>query len=209
MALKPERGPSFFDLLAQLAGKLIDASDLLRELLFASSDDRSGIRERLHDVEHEADELNHTFISKINQSFITPFDREDLASLAHLLDDCVDLMDEAGDMICLYKMVDIPEDFERMMGLQVEVLHKCSVLTAQAMPKLKKPMDLKPYWLEINILENQGDQAYRRTIGHLFDSGLDPVTLIKIKDVVLVLEKCTDAFEALAHGVEAIAVKES
>lgn len=209
MALKPERGPSFFDMLAQLAGKLIDASDLLRDLLHANSEDRPDLRERLHDVEHQADELNHTFISKINQSFITPFDREDLAGLAHLLDDCVDLMDEAGDMIVLYKMDDIPEDFERMMGMQIEVLHKCSVLTAQAMPKLKKPMDLKPYWLEINILENQGDQAYRRTIGNLFDSGLDPVTIIKLKDVVLVLEKCTDAFETLAHGIEAIAVKES
>ncbi len=209
MALKAERGPSFFDLLAQQGGKLVVASDLLQELLEAKGSERASLRDRLHDVEHEADELNHVFISKINQSFITPFDREDLQRLAHLMDDCVDFMDEAGDMIVLYKMDDIPEPFEDLLHKQVEVLRKCSKLTAEAMPKLKKPMDLKPYWLEINILENQGDQAYRRTIANLFDSGLDPVTIIKLKDVVLVLEKCTDAFESLAHGVEAIAVKES
>ncbi len=209
MALKPERGPSFFDLLAQQGEKLVVASRLLKDLLETKGEERAQIRDHLHDVEHEADELNHMFISKLNQSFITPFDREDLQKLAHLLDDCVDFMDEAGDMIVLYKMDDIPEPFEAMLMKQVEVLRECSKLTAAAMPRLKKPMDLKPYWLEINILENQGDQAYRRTIANLFDSGLDPVTIIKLKDVVLVLEKCTDAFESLAHAVEAIAVKES
>lgn len=209
MALKAERGPSFFDLLAKQGENLVAASALLRDLLAAEGDERRAIRDRLHDVEHEADELNHVFISKINQSFITPFDREDLQKLAHLMDDCVDYMDEAGDIIVLYRMDHIPEPFDDLMAKQVEVLRKCSKLTADAMPKLKKPMDLKPYWLEINILENQGDQAYRRTIAALFDSGLDPVTIIKIKDVVLILEKGTDAFESLAHEVEAIAVKES
>ncbi len=209
MAIKADRGPTFFDLLTKQAEKLVDASALLRDIFNSKGSDRVEVRDRLHDVEHEADELNHVFISKINQSFITPFDREDLARLAHLLDDCVDLMDEAGDMIVLYKIDDIPSPFEDLLRKQVEVLRKCSKLTAQAMPKLKKPMDLKPYWLEINILENQGDQAYRRTIANLFDSGLDPITIIKLKDVVLTLEKATDAFESLAHAVEGIAVKES
>ena len=209
MALRSERGPSFFELLAEQATKLVDASNLLRALLDAKGDERATIRDQLHDVEHEADDLNHAFISKINQSFITPFDREDMQGLAHLLDDCVDFMYEAGDMIVLYKMDDIPAQFEGAIAKQIEVLQECSKLTAAAMPRLKKPMDLKPYWLEINILENQGDQVYRRTIAALFDSGLDPVTIIKLKDVVLVLEKCTDAFESLAHAVEAIALKES
>lgn len=209
MALKAERGPTFFDLLAKQGEKLVAASGLLQDLLAAKGEDRAVIRDRLHDVEHEADELNHLFISKINQSFITPFDRHDLQKLAYLLDDCVDFIDEAGDVIVLYKMDEIPEPFDDLIRKQVEVLRKCSKLTAEAMPKLKKPMDLKPYWLEINILENQGDQAYRRTLGALFDSGLDPVTIIKIKDVVLILERGTDAFECLAQEIETIAVKES
>ena len=167
------------------------------------------MRDRLHDIEHEADEINHVFIQKINQSFVTPFDREDMSQVAHLLDDCVDLMDEAGDLVVLYNIGDIPEPFDVLIDRQVAVLRKCAKLTAQAMPKLKKPQNLKAFWLEINILENQGDQVYRRTLASLFESGLDPLTIIKLKDLVLLLEKCTDAFESLAHEIETIAVKES
>lgn len=209
MALKADRGPTFFNMLGQQGEKLILASQLLQELLEARGEERVALRDRLHDIEHEADELHHDFVQKINQSFVTPFDREDLSRLAYVLDDCVDLMDEAGDLLVLYKMDDIPQPFYDLMIQQVAVLRKCSKLTADAMPRLKKPMSLKAYWLEINILENQGDQAYRRTLANLFDSGLDPITIIKIKDLVLLLEKCTDTFEYLAREVETIAVKES
>ena len=77
------------------------------------------------------------------------------------------------------------------------------------MPGLKSPLDLRDYWVEINRLENEGDRAYRLTLTNLFDSGLDPVTIIKVKDVIEVLERCADAFEDLANGIESIAVKES
>ena len=209
MGLTSDRGPSVFALLAQQGEKLVDASALLREILAADPDDRPTMRDRLHDIEHEADEINHSFIQKINQSFVTPFDREDMSQVAHLLDDCVDLMDEAGDLVVLYNIGEIPTPFDDLIERQVAVLRKCSKLTADAMPKLKKPQNLKAFWLEINILENQGDQVYRRTLASLFDSGLDPVTIIKLKDLVLILEKCTDAFESLAHEIETIAVKES
>ena len=209
MGLTSDRGPSFFALLAQQGEKLVDASALLREILAADPEDRPTMRDRLHDIEHEADEINHRFIQKINQSFVTPFDREDMSQVAHLLDDCIDLMDEAGDLVVLYNLGEIPAPFDDLIERQVAVLRKCSKLTAEAMPKLKKPQNLKAFWLEINILENQGDQVYRRTLASLFDSGLDPLTIIKLKDLILILEKCTDAFESLAHEIETIAVKES
>lgn len=209
MARKDDRGPSFFELLAQQGEKLVTASDLLQNLLSSKGEERAALRDRLHDVEHEADDINHAFIQKLNQSFITPFDRADMSNLAGALDDCVDLIDEAGDLIVLYRLEDIPPLFAELLSQQVNVLAKCSKLTAKAMPKMKKPQNLKAYWLEINILENQGDQAYRRTLANLFESGLDPITIIKLKDIVEVLEKCTDAFEGVAHQVETIAVKES
>lgn len=209
MGIKPDRGPSFYELLTQQAEKLVDAADLLQQILDADGEDRPALRNKLHDVEHEADELNHQFVQKLNASFITPFDRDDMSELAHLLDDCVDLMDEAGDLIVLYRLGEIPEPFHELLTKQVEVLAQCSKLTVDAMPKIKKPRDLKAYWLEINILENQGDQAYRRTLGRLFDSDLDPLTVIKLKDIIEVLEKCADAFEEVAHDIETIAVKES
>lgn len=209
VALKGEKGPTFFDLLSRMAEQLVGAANLLQELVASKGEQRAALRDRLYDVEHKADEINHTFIQKLNQSFITPFDREDMSTLVGKLDDCVDLMDEAGDLIVLYKLEEIPPLFQDLLAQQVSVLVKCSDLTAENMPLIKKPMDMKPYWLEINILENQGDQAYRRTLGNLFESGLDTITIIKLKDIVLTLERCTDAFEHLAHNIETIAVKES
>ncbi len=209
MAVKPDRGPSFFELLTQLASKTVDASALLQRILDTQGDERREMRGKLHDVEHEADEINHQFIQKLNGSFITPFDRDDMQQLAYLLDDCVDLMDEAGDIIVLYKLERIPQPFYDLLGQQVEVLEKCSKLTVDAMPKIKKPRDLKAFWLELNILENQADQIYRKNLGNLFDEDLDPLMVIKLKDVIEILEKAADAFETLAHEVETIAVKES
>lgn len=209
MALKGDKGPSFFELLAQMGGEIVDAADLLQNIISSKGEQRAALNDRLHDAEHRADEINHTFIQKINQSFITPFDRQDMSTLIGMLDDCVDHMDEAGDLIVLYKLDDIPELFLEHLSRQAEVLVKCAKLTAEAMPKLKKPMDLKPYWLEINILENQGDQAYRRALADLFESGLDAVDIIKLKDIIAAMEKSTDAFEHIAHNVETIAVKES
>ncbi|WRS30947.1 DUF47 family protein [Actinomycetaceae bacterium MB13-C1-2] len=209
MAIKTDRGPSFFDLLANQASKLVGAAEMLQRILDTQGDERRDVRAALHDIEHEADDINHQFVQKLNGSFITPFDRDDMSELAHLLDDCVDLMDEAGDMIVLYRLENIPQPFYDLLGQQVQILARCAELTHEAMPKIKKPRDLKAYWLEINILENQGDQVYRRTLGNLFDSDLDPLMVIKLKDVVEILEKCADAFETLAMQVETIAVKES
>ena len=209
MAIKPDRGPSFFELLTQLAQKSVVASNLLHDIVNAPFDEKSGLRDQLHDVEHEADEINHAFGRKLNQSFVTPFDRDDMRELAGLLDDCVDMIDEAGDMIVLYKLDDIPENFFRGINQQVSVLQKSSELTAKALPRLKKPMELQPYWLEVNILENQADKFYRRSLADLFESGLDTLTVIKLKDLIETLEAAADAFEEFAYAIETIAVKES
>lgn len=209
MGFNSSKGPSFFDLLTSQADQLVIGVDLLRTLFSAPEDERKALRKRLHEIENTGDELNHQLINKLNQSFITPFDREDLSDLASALDDCMDLFDEAGDLLVLYQIDNIPEPVDGLLSRQIDVLTKCAKLTAENMPKLKRPQDLRDYWVEINRLENDGDKAYRKTLKHLFDTGLDPVTIIKLKDIVEVLEKCTDAFEDLANTVESIAVKES
>lgn len=209
MGMRKDRGPSFFDLLTSQADQLVLGVELLGKIFNSSEENRSEPRDHLHDVEHDADELNHQVINKLNQSFITPFDREDISDLASFLDDCMDLIDEAGDLMVLYRLGNIPEPVYGLLGKQVAVLDKCARLTAENMPKLKKPIELRDYWVEINRLENEGDKAYRRTLKHLFDTGLDPIMVIKLKDIVEVLEKCADAFEDLANAVESIAVKES
>ncbi len=209
MARRKNRGPSFFELLTSQADQLVIGVDLLKTLFQAPEGDRALLRDRLHEVEHAADEINHSMIRKLNQSFVTPFDREDISQLASDLDDCMDLLDEAGDLLVLYQLVTIPEPISSFVDAQIDVLARCAALTAENMPNLKRPLTMRDYWVEINRLENDGDKAYRRALQNLFDSGLDPVTIIKLKDIVGTLEKCADAFEDLANGIESIAVKES
>lgn len=209
MGTKSSKGSAFFELLTSQADQLVIGVDLLNTLFGAPEEDRKALRKKLHASENVADELNHQVVNKLNQSFITPFDREDISALASALDDCMDLFDEAGDLLVLYQLTEIPEPVNGLLARQIEVLTKCAKLTAETMPRLSKPQKLRDYWVEINRLENDGDKAYRKTLKNLFDSGLDPITIIKLKDIVEVLEKCTDAFEDLANTVEGIAVKES
>ncbi|MDC4232305.1 DUF47 family protein [Actinomyces sp. B33] len=209
MRLGKTDAPTFFDLFAQQASGLVTATSLLASILGASPAERVAIRDQLHDVEHSGDELNHTITRRINQTFVTPLDREDLGQLASNLDDCMDFIDEAADLFVVYRIEEIPEPISALLSDQVDILARCAEQTNEAIPSLKSPLDLRDYWVEINRLENEGDLAYRRTLTTIFDSGLDPVTIIKLKDIVEVLEKACDAYEDLANGIEAIAVKES
>lgn len=209
MGFRKPDGPSFFDLLSTQATQLVTGAGLLASMLGASTEEKVALRDQLHEVEHQGDEVNHQVVRRLNLSFVTPFDREDLGFLASKLDDCMDLMDEAGDLFVLYGLNSIPDEVNAHLANQVNVLTRCADLTAEAMPGLKSPLNLREYWVEINRLENEGDRAYRLTLTNLFDSGLDPVTIIKLKDIIEVLERCSDAFEDLANGIEAIAVKES
>ncbi len=206
---KAAEGPSFFELFSQQAANLVSGTTLLASILGASPQERIAIRDQLHEVEHASDEINHRIARLINQTFVTPFDREDLGLLASNLDDCMDLIDEAGDLFVMYGIGVVPEPTASLLAEQVDILARCSDQTNQSIPDLKSPLDLRDYWVEINRLENEGDLTYRRALTALFESGLDPITIIKLKDLVEVLEKASDAFEDLANAIETIAVKES
>jgi predicted phosphate transport protein (TIGR00153 family) len=199
------RDTTFFDLLAESAQLLVIGANLLAELLEADRKDRKAIASKLNDAEHDADEATHTIMRRLNQTFVTPFDRDDIYRLASSLDDCMDHMEEAADLIVLYKLEELP----KRISDQVQVLQRAAELTAEAMPRLRKMADLTEYWIEINRLENQADKSYRKLLAQLFDDGLDPVTLIKLKEVVDKLEDAADAFETVANTVETIALKES
>ena len=196
---------SFYDLFSQQSAHLVKGSALLTQVLGADSDARVKLAQEMKDLEHAADESTHEIMRKVNSSFITPFDREDIYSLASNLDDCMDHMESAVDCITLYRINQLPDG----VASQVEVLVRMSELTADAMPRLRSMKDLAEYWIEINRLENQGDQVYRRLLAELFDGDLKATAILKLKDVVEGLEAAIDAFETVAHTVESIAVKES
>jgi predicted phosphate transport protein (TIGR00153 family) len=197
---------SFYDLFAKSASYLVEGARELTTILGAAPGEREAIAARMRDIEHHADEATHEIIRKVNSSFITPFDREDIHGLAANLDDCMDLMDAAVDLIVLYRIGELPAGVSE----QVEVLSRMSELTAEAMPRLRSMRDLSEYWIEINRLENQADQCYRRLLAELFNGhDTDAITIMKHKEVIEELEAAADAFEQVAHKVESIAVKES
>jgi uncharacterized protein len=199
------RDTSFFDLLAASAAHLVTGANLLAELLGADRQARKAIAKQINEVEHLADEATHSIMRRLNQTFVTPFDRDDIYGLASSLDDCMDFMEEAADLIVLYKLNELP----KRVSDQVQVLQRCAELTAEAMPKLRSMDSLGDYWVEVNRLENQADKSHRKLLAQMFDEIADPILLMKLKEVVEKLEDAADAFEKVANMVETIALKES
>lgn len=195
----------FFSLFTEAAGHLVSGVEILAELVGAPEEARAELRSELHDIEHAADNTKHTIRKTLNGAFVTPLDREDIDHLSSIMDDCIDYMDEAGDLIVLYRLNDLPNGVIE----QVRLLGRCAELTAAAMPGLRKMEGLRDYWVEINRLENEGDRVYRNMLAELFDSDLDALTVIKLKDIIETLEKAMDRFEHLANTMESVYLKES
>ncbi|MEO6018933.1 MAG: DUF47 family protein [Knoellia sp.] len=196
----------FYELFSNSADHLILGAEQLTALLGARTQaEREAIADRMGEIETSADEATHALLRKVNSSFITPFDREDIHGLASALDDCVDHMEAAADLVALYQIDDLPKGVTK----QIDILSRMADLTVEAMPKLRSMKDLSDYWIEINRLENSADKAYRRMLAKLFNDGADPITVMKHKELIDELEAAADAFETVAHKVEGIAVKES
>lgn len=199
------RDTTYFDLFADSAKHLVTGANLLSEMLGADRATRKEIGKRMADAEHAADDATHQIMRRLNQTFVTPFDRDDIYMLASHLDDCMDLMDEAADLIVLYKIDELPA----RVSDQVQVLQRAAELTADAMPRLRSMDSLSEYWVEVNRLENQADKSHRKLVAQMFDEVTDPVMIIKLKEIIDTLEDAADAFEKVANAVETIALKES
>jgi predicted phosphate transport protein (TIGR00153 family) len=195
---------SFYHLFSEAAEHLVDGAELLAQMLDPNSD-KKAIANQMREAEHDADETTHKIVRTVNSTFITPFDREDIYRLASSLDDVMDFMEEAVDLVGLYELDALPSQ----CAPQVEVLQRASQLTADAMPRLRTMKDLEEYWIEINRLENQGDKSYRRIVADLFSGSHKSLEVLKLKDITDSLEHAIDALESVANTVEQIAVKES
>ena len=198
---------SFFDHFSRAAENLVKGTALLSELVLPDADLLS-ISERLVEVEHDSDAITHELYKKINSSFVTPFDREDIYKLGSGLDDVMDHLEAVGSLVYLYGLTKMPA-LPREMHEMVDVLDRQAKLTAEAMPRLKGMVGLEEYWVECNRLENEGDRVYRMLLVRLFSGEYDALTVLKLKEVVDELERACDAFEGVANTVETIAVKES
>ncbi|MDQ6875516.1 MAG: DUF47 family protein [Actinomycetota bacterium] len=203
LSLTP-RENSFYAFFTEAAQNLVTGADLLGRML-SNGNDRAALAEQLKDVEHASDEVTHGVFKQLNRTFITPFDREDIYRLGSSLDDVMDAMEAAGDLMLLYGLEGLPPE----VGQIVDVLARCAKVTAEAMPRLKSMKALEDYWIEANRLENEADQAYRRLLKRLFSGEYDALTVLKLKEVADMLEEAADAFEHVANAVETIVVKES
>lgn len=195
---------TFYEMFTTLSRQLLDGAGLLNEV-FTTGSDRAALAERMREAEHLADEATHDIIRRVNKTFVTPFDREDIYALASALDDVMDYMEEAVDLVLLYELDALPTE----LAEQVSVIQRCAEVTAESMPRLQSMKNLDEFWIEINRLENAGDKHYRRILAKLFSGEHEALEVLKLKDVVDSLEAAIDAFEKVANVIEQIAVKES
>jgi uncharacterized protein len=204
MRLTP-RNTQFYDMFAAAASNALDAALMLTKLVNADYEQRPELARQLKDLEHVADHTTHDVMRALNTSFITPFDREDIAVLAARMDDIVDHIEAAADLTVLYRIETLPSAVRQ----QAALLEEAARMTVDGMGRLRTLQKLEDYWITINDIENRADAAYRTLLAELFDSELEVVTMIKIKEVVDELESAADAFEDLANVVQSIAAKES
>jgi predicted phosphate transport protein (TIGR00153 family) len=198
---------TFYDYFSRAAANLVKGTALLAELALPGADVPS-IGERLVEVEHDSDSITHELYNKINSTFVTPFDREDIYRLGSGLDDVMDHLEAIGTFVYLYGLSSLPALPREMLEI-IDVLDQQAKVTADAMPRLKTMKNLSDYWVECNRLENEGDRAYRMLLVRLFSGEYDALTVLKMKEVADEMEAACDAFEHVANTVETIAVKES
>jgi predicted phosphate transport protein (TIGR00153 family) len=198
------RETSFYDMFSASADNIVMTAGLLAELVTVGSD-RSSLAARIRDAEHTGDDITHRILRQLNSTFVTPFEREDIYRLASRLDDVLDFIEAAADLIVLYQLEELPQEICKI----TDVLHRAAKSTAEAMPRLRSLKDLSEYWIEVNELENEADQVHRRLVARLFSGSYEALDVLKLKEVAEELEAAADAFEHVADTVQTIVVKES
>ena len=197
------REDEYFTFFSQITEKIQEASDILVEMLEGKHENYEAHSKRIKDAEHACDELTHQVTNKLNKSFITPFDREDIFALVVALDDVCDYIDEGARAVVMYNIHEV-NDYAKEFA---KVIQGSAMEINSAVSMLHKPDGMNQHILEIHRLENEADDIYLRAIGELFHNQIDPVTLIKWKELYEILENATDRCERVANIIESIVLK--
>jgi uncharacterized protein len=192
----------FFDLFEEAASNSVRAAELLVTILDEWPDNATAMRDMVI-CEQEGDRITHDIIQRLNHTFVTPFDREDIIALASALDDIVDFIEEVADFLGLYRIEAPMEQAERMAA----VLRDATRQISAAMPRLRTLKDIHHYTVEVNRLENEGDRIFREGVASLFERGIDPMMVIRWKDIFERLEEAIDATERAVNTLEGIIIK--
>lgn len=197
------REDEYFTLFSQMTEKIQEASDGLVAMLNDAPETFEAHTRKIKKTEHECDELTHTITTRLNSSFITPFDREDIYTLAVALDDICDYIDAGARAVVMYGIHDIT-DYAKTLARIISDLAKA---INAAVSILKKPKEINKHFVEIHRLENEADEVYFRAIGELFKNETDPIRLIKWKELYEILENATDRAESIANIIESVVLK--
>jgi hypothetical protein len=194
----------FFKLFKEMTENITEGAKLLKEML-DNFDNPAESQRKIKDLEHKGDSITHAIIQKLNKTFVTPLDREDIYALASKLDDILDLIDGCAQRVIMYNVESIPTQAK---SLGFIILQSCIVVDkAVAMLGKKSNEQLFALCVEINALENEADRVCREAISILFDEEKDPIQLIKWKEIYETLEKATDKCEDAANILESVVVK--
>ncbi len=196
------RETKFFDLFAELSTSMSEGARLLRSILEDPHDLEARV-DQMQAIEHRGDKAIHAIMTKLNQSFITPFDREDIHHLASALDDVLDFMNTAATRLVMYKIAQPPAAAAELAGILVLQSEEL----ARGVSLLEKNGKVMQHCDEVNRLEDEADRVSRKAIGALFENEKDPIQLIKMKELYEVLETATDKAEDAANVLEAIVLK--
>ena len=202
MRLLP-RNEEFFDLFVDVASRNKEAAQHLRDLFEAAPDRRTPIVEAIKRLEHEADQVTHEVVNRLDRTFITPLDREDIHQLASDLDDVMDAMDGTARRAQIFRLGVAPQGVRRL----AEVIQRMVAVLAEAVGRLKKGDDVMRYCVEAKQLEEEGDAIYHEALGQLFEKERDAIEIIKWKEIYDNLENTLDQAEDVANVVESITIK--
>ena len=192
----------FFDLFEEAGSNIVRAAELLERMLDQWPDHGELSRDVVV-CEQEGDRITHDIIQRLNSTFVTPIDREDIYALASGMDDVVDFIEEVADFLALYRIEAPMEQAQRM----ARVLHESTRQINDAIPHLRTLRDIHRYTVEVNRLENEGDRILREAVATLFDHGIDPMMVIRWKDIYERLEDAIDATEAAMNIMSGIIIK--
>jgi predicted phosphate transport protein (TIGR00153 family) len=182
-----------------------DAAKALNEMMADQSGEYDHHVKRIKTIEHQADELTHTITNKLNKSFITPFDREDIYALASRLDDIIDGIDDAARTMLMYD-VHASTNHSRHFA---QIIQSLATEMKECIAGLGKPHGISPRLIEIRRLENEGDELFHTAIGELFHSSNDPLTIIKWKNIYEKLEATIDSYQDAGSVIESVILKHS
>lgn len=204
MRLLP-REEKFFDHFLRQAQLIAEASSLLLEGVRAGNAHLAEAAAKIQELESKGDEIIHDIFTRLNQTFITPLDPEDIHSLSSSLDDVLDGIEDAAYRMAAYRLEPIPPQVVELC----EIVNSCSKVLVAAMEDLTHDKPLLDHCIEINRLEDTADKLVRRVLAELFRSEIHPIAFIKVKEVYEVLEATTDRCEDVADTLQGVVVKNS